>query len=158
LDIVRLDWREAESIGAKLMERAARQHGFKVERLVSLNLNRAKGVYVYGVRSSRDIQDRYGHTRVFFDANTGEQKLLLLPTGQYSGNTVTSWLKALHEANVFGLPYRIFVSVLGLAIVMLSVTGVVIWLKKRRARRFRRGEKKLTVQFDVNNLPKKRMQ
>ncbi len=135
-----LDWREAESIGAELMARAARENGFEIERLVTLNLNRGKGVYVYGVRSSLDIQDRYGHTRVFFDANTGEQKLLLLPTGQYDGNTVTSWLKALHEANVFGMPYRIFVSLLGLSIVMLSVTGVVIWLKKRRARQFRRGE------------------
>jgi uncharacterized iron-regulated membrane protein len=49
----------------------------------------------------------------------------LLPTGQYAGNTVTSWLFALHEANVFGLPYRIIVCLLGLAIVMLSVTGIV---------------------------------
>jgi uncharacterized iron-regulated membrane protein len=35
-------------------------------------------------------------------------------------------------ANVFGLPYRLFVCFLGLVIVMLSVTGVVIWSKKRR--------------------------
>ncbi|BBA32138.1 putative iron-regulated membrane protein [Methylocaldum marinum] len=69
-----------------------------------------------------------------FDADTGKLKLLLLPTGQHAGNTMTSWLFALHEANVFGLPYRFFVCLLGLAIVMLSVTGIVIWLKKRRAR------------------------
>ena len=37
--------------------------------------------------------------------------------------------------NVFGMPYRIFVCALGLVIVLLSVTGVVIWLKKRRARK-----------------------
>jgi uncharacterized iron-regulated membrane protein len=60
--------------------------------------------------------------------------MLLLPQGQYSGNTLTAWLMALHMANVFGLPYRIFVCLLGLAIVMLAVTGVVIWLKKRRVR------------------------
>jgi uncharacterized iron-regulated membrane protein len=35
-------------------------------------------------------------------------------------------------ANVWGLPYKIFVCVLGLVIVMLAVTGVLIWLKKRR--------------------------
>lgn len=33
------------------------------------------------------------------------------------------------------MPYRIFVCVLGIVIVMLSVTGVYIWLKKRCARR-----------------------
>ncbi len=45
------------------------------------------------------------------------------------------WLFALHEANLFGLPYRIFVCLLGLVIVMLSVTGVYIWWKKWRARK-----------------------
>jgi uncharacterized iron-regulated membrane protein len=47
---------------------------------------------------------------------------------------VTNWLSALHQGEVFGLPYRIFVCVLGVMVVMLSVTGIVIWLKKRRAR------------------------
>ena len=42
-------------------------------------------------------------------------------------------------ADVFGLPYRIFVCVLGLVITMLSVTGVYIWWKKRCARINRRG-------------------
>ena len=68
------------------------------------------------------------------DTDDGSLKLVLLPTGQFSGNTITSWLIALHDANVFGLPYRIFVSALGLVIAMLSVTGVYIWWKKRKAR------------------------
>lgn len=41
---------------------------------------------------------------------------------------------ALHTAMVFGLPMQIFVSVMGLIVVTLSVTGVVIWLKKRQGR------------------------
>ena len=91
-------------------------------------------LYIYTVRSSRDIQDRRGRTRLVFDANNGELKQLQLPTGQHSGVTVTMWLNALHDANVFGLPYRIFVSVLGLLIVMLAMTGIYIWWKKRSAR------------------------
>jgi uncharacterized iron-regulated membrane protein len=133
----RIGWRAAERIARDLMSGAAATHGFSVERPVRFGLDREHGVYVYSVRSSRDIQDRYGQTRVFLDADTGAQRLLLLPSGQYAGNTVTTWLFALHTAKVFGLPYRIFVCVLGLAIVMLSVTGVVIWLRKRRARRLR---------------------
>lgn len=135
LDTPRLTWREAQAIGEKLMDEQAKLHGFNVERPIALRLNRELGAYAYVVRSSRDIQDKRGRTRLFFDADTGELKLLLLPSGQYNGNTVTSWLVALHMANVFGLPYRIFVCVLGLVIVMLSVTGVYIWLKKRNARR-----------------------
>jgi uncharacterized iron-regulated membrane protein len=38
-------------------------------------------------------------------------------------------------ANVFGLPYRIFVFIAGIVITMLSVTGVYIWWKKRGFRR-----------------------
>lgn len=70
---------------------------------------------------------------LLFDADNGEFRLLVLPTERYAGNTVTHWLYALHMANVFGLPWRIFVCVLGLVIVMLSVTGILIWMKKRRA-------------------------
>jgi uncharacterized iron-regulated membrane protein len=95
-------------------------------------INRSKGFYVYDTKSNADIQDQGGNTRIVIDANSGEVKQVLLPTGQYAGNTITSWLLALHTANIWGLPYKIFVCVLGLAIVMLSVTGVLIWLKKHR--------------------------
>ncbi len=90
------------------------------------------------MRTDRQIEDRsryWGTTRVFFDANTGALKHFMLPSGQYAGNTLTNWLYALHMANVFGLPYRIFVCLLGLAIALLSVTGVIIWWRKRRAAR-----------------------
>jgi uncharacterized iron-regulated membrane protein len=80
-------------------------------------------------------------TQLLLDANTGELKLLLLPTGQYGGNTFTTWIYSLHMANVFGLPYRIFVSAFGLIVVMLSVTGAYIYFKKRQARRARRKRK-----------------
>ncbi|MGD7034883.1 PepSY-associated TM helix domain-containing protein [Methylotuvimicrobium buryatense] len=127
-----IDLRQAYLLSHQAMSRAATEHGFEIEAPVAIWFNSAKGFYVYCVRSSTDIQDHAGQTRVVIDASTGEQKMLLLASGQYNGNTVTSWLMALHMANIFGLPYRIFVCALGLIIVMLSVTGVVIWLKKRR--------------------------
>jgi uncharacterized iron-regulated membrane protein len=39
-----------------------------------------------------------------------------------------------HSGRIFGLPGRILISAMGLGVAMLSVTGVVIWLRKRRAR------------------------
>jgi uncharacterized iron-regulated membrane protein len=66
----------------------------------------------------------------------GALRHLELPTGERRGNTISAWLSPLHLANGFGLPYRIFVCVLGLVITMLSVTGIYTWWKKRRARRF----------------------
>ncbi|HMM45386.1 MAG TPA: PepSY-associated TM helix domain-containing protein [Candidatus Macondimonas sp.] len=138
LETPRLGWREAEQRGIALMSAAAQTEGFTIERPVALRLRPEWGTYEYRVRSSLDLQDKRGTTRVWFDADTGTQRLLLLPQGQYTGNTVTNWLYALHMASVFGLPYRIFVSALGLVITMLSVTGIIIWLKKRRASRLSR--------------------
>jgi uncharacterized iron-regulated membrane protein len=138
----RLDFRAALATGERLMAEQAASHGFSVQRPIGLGFEPGQGVYHYTVRSSRDIEDRDkddafgGRTELYFDAGSGELRLLLLPTGQYSGNTVTTWLYHLHMANVFGLPYRIFVCVLGLIVTMLSVTGIYIWWKKRRARRF----------------------
>ncbi len=42
-----------------------------------------------------------------------------------------------HSGRILGLPGRILVSALGLVVAMLSVTGVVIWWRKRRGRQGR---------------------
>jgi uncharacterized iron-regulated membrane protein len=54
-------------------------------------------------------------------------------------------------ANLFGLPYKIFVSGLGAAIVTLSATGVYIWWKKRSARKLhaRTTAKRLLEKFQA---------
>lgn len=44
----------------------------------------------------------------------------------------------LHSGRILGLPGRILISATGVVVAALSVTGVVIWLKKRRARVGRR--------------------
>ncbi|MNO08416.1 hypothetical protein D3C81_2310440 [compost metagenome] len=40
----------------------------------------------------------------------------------------------LHSGRILGLPGRILISAMGLVIAMLSVTGVIIWWRKRAAR------------------------
>ena len=40
----------------------------------------------------------------------------------------------LHSGRIVGLPGRIIVSIMGIAVAMLSITGLVIWWKKRKAR------------------------
>lgn len=129
-----LSWEEAQAIARRHMDAQAETFSFAVERPLALYLLRHKGLFEYRVRSSRDIGDRYGSTSLYFDAHTGELKKIDIPTGQRVGNTLTSWLVALHMANLFGLPYRIFVGILGIAICILSITGVYIWWKKRGAR------------------------
>ncbi|WP_292532875.1 PepSY domain-containing protein [Methylocystis sp.] len=133
-DVEPMSWEKAQETGRALMAEAARKDGFSVEREVSLYAVRDKSAWEYRVRSSRDIGDKYGQTSVWFDIATGELRQVSLPTGGHAGNTITTWIYELHKANLFGLPYRIFVCALGLVIVMLSGTGVYIWWKKRSAR------------------------
>lgn len=43
----------------------------------------------------------------------------------------------LHSGRIAGMPGRILLSIMGVVVAMLSATGIVIWLKKRAARKIR---------------------
>jgi uncharacterized iron-regulated membrane protein len=129
-----MEWERALAVAALRMDEIARAEGFTIQRPVAIFLHQDKGLYEFRVRSSLDIGERGGSTVIYFDSRSGELKSLSLPTGHRSGTTLTTWLVELHTANLFGLPYRIFVCAMGLVITMLSVTGVYIWWKKRTAR------------------------
>jgi uncharacterized iron-regulated membrane protein len=137
---VRLDWRAAQATGERLMAEQAAEHGFSTFGALGLNRMPDFGAYVYTVRGSDDLFDRSpsrGGTTLMYDASSGELLALSRPTGEATGNTIEGWLYALHMARIFGMPYRLLVCALGVAIAMLSVTGVYIWWKKRQGRRSR---------------------
>jgi uncharacterized iron-regulated membrane protein len=133
-----LGWEEAQDKGAQLMNEQAQALRFDVQRADALYFKPAKGLIQYRVRSSLDIGATKATTSVLFDAYSGDLVHVSLPTGHKAGNTLTTWIAALHMADVFGLPYRIFVCVMGAAVAALSVTGVYIWWKKRAARQHHR--------------------
>jgi uncharacterized iron-regulated membrane protein len=137
-DHPRLDWQAGAGAGKQLMEAQALAHHFTVEEPLGLSYDPASGTYTYEVRSSRDVFRRSpkgGSTSVTLDGNTGAFITLFTPTGSRTGNTIESWLYALHMARVFGRPYQVFVAVLGLVVAMLATTGVLIWWRKRAGRR-----------------------
>ena len=55
-----------------------------------------------------------------------------------AGEVFTHWQWPLHSGQAFGWTGRILVFLSGLACPLLFVTGVIRWLQKRRAARFRR--------------------
>jgi uncharacterized iron-regulated membrane protein len=59
----------------------------------------------------------------------------------------------LHGGRILGMPGRIMMSLLGVAVVMLSVTGIVIWWRKRRSRVL--NELRADHQADRGGLPGK---
>lgn len=128
-----ISWMQARDHGRRLMTEQARAQKFTVINETGLSYDAAHAVYRYSVKSDRDIRDAGGGTSVVFDANTGELKQTILPTGMAAGDTVTQWLKGLHMAALWGVPFKIFMSAVGLLVAMLGITGTVIWLRKRQA-------------------------
>lgn len=128
-------WRDARAVGRRLMMAEAQTHGFHVIEETGLQYDPWRAVYAYSVRSSLDVRQHNGLTTVMFDAATGERLSAWIPTGVAAGDTVRSWLASLHMATMWGWPFKLFVSAMGLATAMLSVTGVLIWRRKRQGRR-----------------------
>lgn len=131
-----LEWREAHRRGQALMAAQAAQQGFEVFDERRLVYQPRAAAFRYQVRSSLDVSDRYAGTTLWFSGEDGRLLEFEAPTGQNAGRTLTTWLYQLHfgAVNGLGLPYRIFVCLLGLAIAALSVTGVWIWWVKRAKR------------------------
>lgn len=130
-----MDWARALETGRAHAQALARDRGFALLGEDILNYDPHKGIYRLRLRTDRDRNTEWGLTPLFFDARTGELIGITLPTGAAAGDTITHWLQTLHTGHVWGLPYRVFLTVAGLVVAMLSVTGVVIYLRRWRARR-----------------------
>lgn len=133
-----IGWTEALRLGRQHLGAQLAAHGVTLVQEDRLSFDPHRGVVRYEARTSRDVSERRGRTAVYLDARTGRLLATSFPTGGAAGNTVTAWLVNLHLAHVWGLPYRLVMTVLGVVVAMLSVTGVVIWWKKRQGRRARR--------------------
>ncbi|MDY6946771.1 MAG: PepSY-associated TM helix domain-containing protein [Pseudomonadota bacterium] len=141
-----IDWSQALQLGTRYMAEQAREQGFELGRAAALEYRRDLGMYFYLAHTSRDLRDGSTPTEsdstataatVAIDARDGSLLGVQIPTGQRVGNTVTSWLIALHVTALFGLPWQIAVSVFGLLVIAITVTGVLIWWRKRRGSRQR---------------------
>jgi len=129
-----IDWAAARAIGRRAMAgQAARLH-FDVIAEDWMFYDAGRGIYRYTVSSSRDIRDFYVSSTLYIDAKRGEVLGIWLPTGEAAGDTITTWLTSLHMGAVGGVPYKVLLSLFGVMVVILSVTGIYLWWKKRLAR------------------------
>ncbi|HMN78985.1 MAG TPA: PepSY-associated TM helix domain-containing protein, partial [Burkholderiaceae bacterium] len=75
-----------------------------------------------------------GPTTLFIDGMNGQILGERLP---WHGTVADIFVQAqfpLHSGRILGLPGRILISIMGIVAAMLSVTGVLIWWRRRRAR------------------------
>lgn len=93
---------------------------------------------IYRVRYAQegrgDVSWRFRYDNLYIDGATGA----LLDTVAYdkgsAGDRFLLWQYPLHSGYIFGFWGRVLVGVAGVVAAMLSVTGIVIWRKKRRRR------------------------
>ena len=73
-----------------------------------------------------------GPSWIVFDDHTGEVIHTLIPGTGSSGDTFMEAQFPLHSGQIVGLPGRILISATGLIVAMLSITGILIWARKRK--------------------------
>jgi uncharacterized iron-regulated membrane protein len=75
-----------------------------------------------------------GPARLYYDGADGSY---LGDSQPWTGTAADIFVQAqfpLHSGRILGVPGRVLVSAMGLIVAALSVTGVVIWYRKRLAR------------------------
>ena len=113
-------------------EREAARRGWQ-EPLGNLSYSLEYGIYTAGFFQPQDEQGV--NRELYYDGRSGALLGQRLP---WKGTAADIFVQAqfpLHSGRIIGLPGRIVVSVMGLLVATLSVTGVLIWWRKRRARR-----------------------
>jgi len=94
---------------------------------------------VYGAKYSHPGDDHgaagVGPAEIYFDALDGRVIGDRLP---WRGTAADIFVQAqfpLHSGRILGLPGRILISIMGLVVVALSISGVLIYVRKQKARR-----------------------
>jgi len=126
------------SQAVSLAEQEARRRGWTLP---------AGGVFysadfgIYGVGFFEPGNDHgdggLGNPWLYFDGLDGSVAGEVVPGEGSAGDLFMQLQFPLHSGRIAGVWGRALMSVLGLAVATLSVTGVVIWLRKRRARAVR---------------------
>ena len=126
-----MNWRDAERYANNALQKLISEENIQVFAPNSMSYVPSYRAYRYRVYSDRDLSGQHVRTEIYIDAVSGQPIFIYLPTGQYAGNTISSWLHTLHRARIWGLWYQVFISLLGIAIVVISVSGIIVWWNRR---------------------------
>ncbi len=75
-----------------------------------------------------------GLSNLYIDANDGSVLGEYRPWQGTAADIFVQLQLPLHSGRILGMPGRILMSLMGVMVAMLSVTGIVIWARKRRSR------------------------
>lgn len=121
-----LDWDAALARAADTMPNA---------RVRELRYEPSKAVYRIGFHTKADISARHPGAWVHVSGDTGNVLAVRRPNIGNVADIVEQWQFPLHSGHALGLFGRLLVLTSGLAVSLLAITGILIWRRKRLARR-----------------------
>lgn len=118
-----------------LAEQEVKRRGW-VEPAGAVGYDRSVGIYTVQFFEPEDEHGAggVGPRALYLDGQDGH---ILGVREPWQGTAADIFVQAqfpVHSGRILGLPGRVLVSALGLVVAMLSITGVVIWWRKRRGR------------------------
>ena len=119
---------------------ALAQQQYPDSRPWRLIVDRAHGAYRADLFRPNDI-GHTGNTRVFVDMRTPRIVGALAPETRSAGDTFAAWQFPLHTGQFLGIGGQLLWGVLGLLPLLMAITGITIWLKKRRSERVARARR-----------------
>lgn len=93
------------------------------------------GLYAVSFYHPEDDHNTMAMKMLFVDAMDGSFKGGRIPWEGTAADIFMQLQFPLHSGRIAGIPGRVFLSFMGLVVALLSFTGIVIWFKKRAARR-----------------------
>ncbi|MCQ8130340.1 PepSY-associated TM helix domain-containing protein [Methylomonas rivi] len=97
----------------------------------SIFYNANYGIFGVGYGDNQGLGLNY----LYYDGATGAYLGDYIPGSGTAADIFEAWQLPMHSGQIIGMPGRILISLSGLALVGLTITGVLIWLSKRKALR-----------------------
>ena len=104
----------------------------------------ADAAYQISGRQADELRSK-GATMIWFDQYTGKVLKLKDPKQFTAGNAFINLQLPLHNGEILGQTGRILVLIVGYAPLVLMITGVIHWLKKRHSTQIRKSRAKVII-------------
>jgi uncharacterized iron-regulated membrane protein len=118
---------------------AAKNKGLTVRELLGIRWVEDEGQWQLRFKTDKDIGKKGGASSITVNARTGSVERVNFGYQNSSfGSKADQWLSTLHMGHISQgighLLYQIFLALIGLAVTVLSITGVYLWWKGRQQR------------------------
>ncbi len=128
----RIDYAEAIASGRATLT----SKGVDVDALDYVSWSERAGYYAVAFYTDRDLSRDTPSGHVYVNGDGSIRHMRIVGEGTV-GDLVVDWQFPLHSGQAFGMFGRLVIFVTGIGLAVVSVTGVWIFLRKRRQKRFR---------------------